>query len=174
DIRQLVLRRAAREARDCGTAVELVTAGDRGEHRLLVDTEGAFSTPGTDDPDGGTGRHSLGMDTDGKEVSEQTPRPVPAVLAEGPAVESPARASFLTPSTYDSPRPHGWRAALSRIGIHLRPSAAQRRRAEWTATVARQWAGCRTLAVVNGKGGVGKTMTCAMLAAVYAREGGGN
>lgn len=28
--------------------------------------------------------------------------------------------------------------------------------------------------MVNGKGGVGKTMTYAMLAAVYAREGGGN
>lgn len=39
--------------------------------------------------------------------------------------------------------------------------------------VSRQWSGPRTIAVVNGKGGPGKTPIAALLAAVYARYGGG-
>ncbi|MBW9121944.1 AAA family ATPase, partial [Microbacterium trichothecenolyticum] len=80
---------------------------------------------------------------------------------------------FLTPTTDTTPPLTGWRGILAGLGITVRPSPAEVRRAEERALVARQWAGCRTLAVVNGKGGVGKTMTTAMLAAVYAREGGG-
>lgn len=68
----------------------------------------------------------------------------------------------------------GWRGILARMGLPVRPSRAALQRAEWEKSVARQWDGCRTIAVANGKGGVGKTMTTAMLAAVYARQGGGN
>ncbi len=38
--------------------------------------------------------------------------------------------------------------------------------------VSQHWAGPRKIGVVNGKGGVGKTMTTASLAAVFARYGG--
>ena len=43
DLRQAVVRRAADEARRTGTPVELVTAGDRGQHRLLIDPAGALT-----------------------------------------------------------------------------------------------------------------------------------
>ncbi|WP_396655604.1 ParA family protein [Microbacterium sp.] len=176
DIRQLIVFHAARHAREYGAPVELVTAGDRGEHHLLVHPDGAFAPADThaQPPASDTGRHTPRHGTHGKEVSEQAPQSDSPAHTPEPAVESPARPSFLTPAPTVHTRARGWRGALSSIGIRIRPSAAHRRRAEWTATVARQWAGCRTIAVVNGKGGVGKTMTCAMLAAVYAREGGGN
>lgn len=97
----------------------------------------------------------------------------PAPDETGAAAESPTRRSFLTPPAHTA-RVTGWRELLRRLGITAPPSPAQQRRAEWETTVSTQWAGCRTLAVANGKGGVGKTMTTAMLAAVYARSGGGN
>ncbi|MFP3589937.1 hypothetical protein SCB29_40980, partial [Paraburkholderia sp. SIMBA_055] len=40
-------------------------------------------------------------------------------------------------------------------------------------TVSAQWGQCRRIAVVNGKGGVGKTSATALLSAVFGREGGG-
>lgn len=84
------------------------------------------------------------------------------------------RVSFITPATENLPAVTGWRGFLSRLGVRVGPSPYELARAEWERKVSRQWAGCRTIAVVNGKGGVGKTMTTAMLAAVYARYGGGN
>jgi MinD-like ATPase involved in chromosome partitioning or flagellar assembly len=54
----------------------------------------------------------------------------------------------------------------------LGPSAAElRERAELDA-VSRHWAGPRTIAIVNGKGGANKTPTTALLSAVFARNGG--
>jgi len=176
DIRHAILRRAADEARRTGTRLELVTAGDRGEHHLLIGTNGeltpverraAASDPSTNDHDSRATRRR-------EEVSEQTPQPDPADTDTAPAAESPTRPTFLTPASDTHPSARGWRGALGRLGLTVPPSAAERRRAEWTGTVSRQWAGCRTIAVANGKGGVGKTMTTGMLAAVYAREGGGN
>ena len=40
DIRHMIVQRAADEARRAGTPVELVTSGDRGDHHLLVATDG--------------------------------------------------------------------------------------------------------------------------------------
>ncbi|MBA8793634.1 cellulose biosynthesis protein BcsQ [Friedmanniella endophytica] len=51
--------------------------------------------------------------------------------------------------------------------------AAQRAEAADQALVSKHWPGPKTIAVVNGKGGSGKTPTTALLAAVFARYGGG-
>jgi MinD-like ATPase involved in chromosome partitioning or flagellar assembly len=185
DIRQAVLRRATDEARRTGTPVELVTSGDRGTHHLLVGTDGALA-PLTPAPLAQVTTKPVVKDVGdaevpfedrtahvGEEVREQAPQPAPAG-ASGPAAEPPPRPTFIGPATSTPADPTGWRAALRTLGIHVKPSAAARVRADCTALVSRQWAGCRTIAVANGKGGVGKTMTTAMLAAVYARNGGGN
>lgn len=169
DIRHTILRRATDEARRTGTPVELVTSGDHGDHHLLIDTDGAL-TPASDSPNYSDDAPNRGQ---GKEVREQAPQPDGLRAGPLPAVESSTRPTFLAPATDAPARPAGGRGRLARLGITVPPSAAQRERAAWTATVSRQWAGCRTIAVANGKGGVGKTMTCAMLAAVYAREGSG-
>lgn len=165
DPRHAVARRAAVEARRSGAALELITSGDRGDHRLLIGLDGHVTPlePMT--------TASSDAETNGEEVSERAPRQDPAT---GSAAEPTSRPSFLSPAPTVAASATGWRGALARIGLRVPPPRAERQRAEWAAVVSRQWAGCRTLAVANGKGGVGKTMTTAMLAAVYAREGGGN
>jgi MinD-like ATPase involved in chromosome partitioning or flagellar assembly len=184
DIRQAVMQRAAAEAYRTGIPVELVTSGDHGRHHLVIDPDGTLthlpapaSTPAPPAPVSASTetrrRHDSMENTQisGGEVKDRREAPRPDG-EEG--TEPPTRPTFLTPTTAVAPSPGGWRSVLARVGIHVPASAAQRQRAHHVAVVSRQWAGCRTLAVVNGKGGVGKTMTTAMLAAVYAREGGGN
>ncbi|WP_417564148.1 AAA family ATPase [Microbacterium sp.] len=174
DIRHTVIQRATDEARRSGTAVELLTSGDRGDHRLLIDPTGAV-TPLTLVAQAAARPAASSADTDGVrgEVREQAPWPA-ADAPRQPATEPPSRPTFLAPAPAPSVPATGWHRLLAGLGIHVKPSAAMQRRAHDAAVASRHWAGCRTLAVANGKGGVGKTMTCAMLAAVYAREGGGN
>ncbi len=203
DIRLAVLRRAADDARRAGAPVELVTRGDRGDHHLLIDHDGHLtpltssaaapalpeaaassltdiSTSGL--PKSDTLAPALAAPTLARAARRRAPAsPGP----EGPAADIPAaikptpptsdgRTSFITaPTTPDAP-PSRWRGLLTLLGVRVGPSAYEVAHAGWVDAVSRHWAGCRTIAVVNGKGGVGKTMTSAMLAAVYARHGGGN
>ncbi len=99
--------------------------------------------------------------------------PVPVLSGPLATFGESARPSFIEPASEHPAKLDGWRAFLAQLGIPMRPSRAAIQRAEWEMAVSRHWAGCRTIAVANGKGGVGKTMTTAVLAAVYARHGGG-
>ncbi|MGH1525557.1 AAA family ATPase [Leifsonia sp. L25] len=96
-------------------------------------------------------------------------RPEPVELVP----RSPERTSFLH---VEKPRPDlarsGFRGALSRAGIPMSPSAAELKEREELDAVSRHWAGPRTIAIVNGKGGANKTPTTALLSAVFARNGG--
>jgi MinD-like ATPase involved in chromosome partitioning or flagellar assembly len=167
DIRHVLVQRAADEARRAGNAVELITSGDRGEHRLLVATDGSIepSPPQPAAPvfaDAPSQRRSEGKHAPGRTSS---PAPAPS---------QPTRASFIARPATEETEPSAWRELLARLGLTKESSPSEIARRHCERIVSRQWAGCRTLAVVNGKGGVGKTMTTAMLAAVYARYGGGN
>ncbi|MCR2811304.1 MULTISPECIES: ParA family protein [unclassified Microbacterium] len=178
DIRQAVVRRATDEARRTGSPLELVTTGDRGDHHLLIGTDGTLAPITTDPPTPEPEPAQARVVTEGSqrlrgEVREKAQQPHTTPGTSGTAAEPPPRPSFIGTTT-TAPDPGRWAAVLRRLGIRVQPSAAARRRADCTALVSRHWAGCRTIAVANGKGGVGKTMTTAMLAAVYARNGGGN
>ncbi|GAA1738778.1 AAA family ATPase [Microbacterium paludicola] len=173
DIRQVIVQRAAAEARHAASAVELVTFGDHGEHRILVDSDGGIRRVKSAE---------LVIDvrgvieaSEGKEVGTQAQEQEALGPSEAPAPEplaSPAtRRSFIEEADA-SALGRGGRALLARMG--LGPSRAQAERLAAERLVSQHWAGCRSAAVVNGKGGVGKTMTTAMLAAVFARHGGGN
>ncbi|MHC2999980.1 MinD/ParA family ATP-binding protein [Microbacterium sp. HJ5] len=175
DIRQLIVARTAEEARRSGEPVELVTAGDRGTHRLLITVTGDITeAPDADafaptEPDDSTApEETLRRDIRSTELAPETP------AEEEALAEVPSRTSFITPHTGSETATAGWRGALASLGITIKPSADDVARRDREQVVSRQWAGCRTIAVVNGKGGVGKTMSTAMLAAVYARFGGGN
>lgn len=101
------------------------------------------------------------------DVLEQGEVPVPRTRPE-------ARESFLTQTKpQNQPATKGWRGAMVRLGLRMAPSAAEQRERDDVHAVSQHWPGPRTIAVVNGKGGVGKTPTTILLSAIFARYGGG-
>ena len=121
----------------------------------------------------------------------KTPKATPAAVMAGPdvataakesAVSTPSpattttggdgRPSFLTPERAEEPATQGFRGFLAKTGIRVSPSAAERSEREDQYTVSQHWPGPRTVAVVNAKGGSGKTPTTILTAAVFARYGG--
>jgi MinD-like ATPase involved in chromosome partitioning or flagellar assembly len=60
----------------------------------------------------------------------------------------------------------------ARTGLRVPPSDGEREERAAVHAVSQHWPGPRTISVVNGKGGAGKTPTTALLAAVFARHGG--
>lgn len=101
------------------------------------------------------------------------PAPSPDVdPAQVPRTRREARRSFLTEQQLEEPATYGVRGLLARAGVQVSPSAAERAQRADADTVSRHWPGPRTIAVVNGKGGAGKTPTTVLLAAVFARHGG--
>ena len=82
------------------------------------------------------------------------------------------RQSFLTQEQIEEPATKGWRGTLTRLGIRMAPSREEREERIDVAGVSQHWPGPRTIAIVNGKGGAGKTPTTVCLAAVFARFGG--
>lgn len=167
DIRHIVVRRATDEARRTGSALELITSGDRGEHHLLISATGDITAAPT-------------ADATLPSITPEATEPAPAAAPPGPddvsAEEdaSASRHSFIAPGA-DAPHAStGWRGLAARAGIPIAETKMQQRRREAISRVSRHWAGYRNIAVANGKGGVGKTMTSAMVAAVFARYGGGN
>ncbi|UYO96029.1 AAA family ATPase [Microbacterium sp. M28] len=82
------------------------------------------------------------------------------------------RQSFLQTERPEEPAREGARGALNRLGFKVPPSAAEQSVRDDEVAVSQHWPGPRTIAVVNGKGGAGKTPTTILLAAVFARFGG--
>jgi MinD-like ATPase involved in chromosome partitioning or flagellar assembly len=99
-----------------------------------------------------------------------TPEPAPA-SPELPTRRA-ARQSFLTQETAEEPAARGIRGVLTRVGIRVTPSDDERAERADAAAVSQHWPGPRTIAIVNGKGGAGKTPSTALLSAVFARNGG--
>lgn len=82
------------------------------------------------------------------------------------------RRSFLTDQAVEEPARQGWRGALTRLGLRVRPGSAERSERADILAVSQHWPGHRLITVANGKGGSGKTPATVMLAAVLARCGG--
>ena len=166
-LREAVLGRVGEIAAAAGRPVQLMVSDEEGDWLLAVQPDGsigdeeALSVDLNLDLDLG-----LGFEPELDPVLDVEPQPAP--LREAPPRESFLRVERTRP---DRAR-QGVRGALARAGVPLGPSAAElRERAERDA-VSRHWAGPRTIAIVNGKGGANKTPTTALLAAVFARNGG--
>ncbi len=181
DIRQVIVRRAATDAARTETPVELVTTGDRGDHHLLIHPDGTITpttrrthpaAPTPLDTDSGAVERDRLTDDDNSLASPPEPQDATNPVSQSGGQETPARRSFIEPDPATPTPVSWWDGVLARVGLRESLVVVAQRQAERDA--ARHWAGCRTVAVVNGKGGVGKTMTTAMLAAVFARLGGGN
>ena len=108
----------------------------------------------------------------------QQPVPGQPVPGQGVQVSAPVlRArpdSFLAKSAAGGPKPTGWRAVAGRLGFKVQASQAQCQQWEDERTVSQHWPGPRTIAVLNGKGGAGKTPTSILLASNFARLGSGS
>ena len=100
-------------------------------------------------------------------VSGQPVQVSPPVLRSRPD-------SFLAKSAAGGPKPTGWRAVAGRLGFKVQASQAQCQQWEDERTVSQHWPGPRTIAVLNGKGGAGKTPTSILLASNFARLGSGS
>lgn len=81
--------------------------------------------------------------------------------------------TFLTSDAAEAPASKGPRSLLRFVGIKPQPSPAELAEREDIRAVSQHWPGPRTIKVANRKGGSNKTPTVAMLAAVFARYGGG-
>ncbi len=80
--------------------------------------------------------------------------------------------SFLTDARMSAPPPTGWQAFLARLGFESGPSAEEIDQWEDERAISQHWPGPLTIAVLNGKGGAGKTPATALLSAMFARAGG--
>jgi len=92
----------------------------------------------------------------------------PGIASEPPE----PRHAFTTASGAPMLAEQGWRGALARRGVPLPPSESELTDRHYRTIVAQHWPTPRTIAIVNGKGGAGKTPTTICLAAVFARFGG--
>ncbi|WP_111467188.1 MinD/ParA family ATP-binding protein [Microbacterium suaedae] len=86
------------------------------------------------------------------------------------------RETFLTSDRdedrREDPATRGFRGTMTRMGIRMAPGAEERAERADEMAVAQHWPGPRTIAVVNGKGGSGKTPTTILIGAAFARFGG--
>src|SRR5699024_9554370 len=84
-----------------------------------------------------------------------------------PRTRREARQSLLTQKQHDSRAHKGWSGVLVNLGLRLRPSAEEQAERDDVHAVSQRWPGPRTISVVNGKGGAGKTPTTIMLSAIF-------
>ncbi|MFJ6003837.1 MinD/ParA family protein [Arthrobacter sp. NPDC092385] len=107
-------------------------------------------------------------------------RPESQVLERESAVEEPAptsrralreAGSFLSTNITAEPATQGFRGLFNSFGFSLAPSDFELNEREDIRQVSKHFAGTRTVAVVNQKGGANKTPTVAMLAAAFGRQG---
>ena len=96
----------------------------------------------------------------------------PASGVDVAEISAVPRRSFLDQHAAEEPARQGWRGRLTRLGLRVRPGSAERSERADVLAVSQHWPGPRTIAIVNGKGGAGKTPTTILLSAVLARYGG--
>ncbi|MEE6289289.1 AAA family ATPase [Georgenia sp. MJ173] len=92
--------------------------------------------------------------------------------ATRPLTRRELRQSFLTNEQAEEPASSGIRGLLTRVGLRVEPSEAERSERADEQAVSQHWPGPRTIAIVNGKGGASKTPSTILLSAVFARYGG--
>lgn len=95
-----------------------------------------------------------------------------AATADMPPTRREARQSFLTQEQVEEPATTGFRGFLTRAGIRMAPSAAERRHREQVHLVSQHHVGPRSIMLANGKGGAGKTLAAVCLSTVLTRHSG--
>jgi len=197
DARREIVVRAAQHAAQGGAPVRVLVTEPDGASRLVVAADGsvtdaeeaaaaasapvASATPATEDGDAPAPAAAPAMADRDAAVPAATSLPAaqpvaqrtaPPAASTRPSTRREERPSFLKHEQAEQPATKGWRGALTRMGMRVPPNAHERAERDDLHAVSQHWAGPRTIAVVNGKGGAGKTPTTINLAAVFARNGG--
>lgn len=108
----------------------------------------------------------------GADLSAPPSDPAQGGEGEGPRSRREVRQSFLTHQQDEDPASQGFRGMLTRLGFRMGPSESERTERADERAVSQHWPGPRTISMVNGKGGAGKTPSTVLLAAVFAQFGG--
>ncbi len=150
DVRGQILSLVIEHAKKTGKAQQFLTADPEGSWNMIVQPDGQVED---------------------KNVQEQFM--AEHVESQIPQTEMRAeRRSFLTHVQTEEPAKQGVRGAFNRVGFRLSPNMIEREERDDIHAVSQHWPGPRTIAIVNGKGGAGKTPTTIALSAVFARYGG--
>ena len=149
-------------------------AHDREEDHLSLDTA-EFEAVLAAAPAIGTAPSPTSVDIAGESTSASPVPPTPSsakIDTESYTSMTRERRSFIDKDRIEKPARTGIRGTLGRVGIKIAPSATERAEREDRNAVAQHWPGKRTIAIVNGKGGAGKTPTTICLSAIFAHHGG--
>lgn len=186
EARSQVVAIVAARAQQLGRPLHVLTRDPAGEWPLIIhpdttvtEDDSREARPNTPEPDPSPAAPAPVQQPPAQPVStvpgsdswvraSATPAPTGADLPSRRAM----RQSFLVREQIEEPATTGWRGLATRIGIRMNPSEAERAERDDALAVSQHWPGPRTIAIVNGKGGAGKTPSTVLLSAVFARYGG--
>ena len=180
EARAQVVAIVAQRAAQLGRPLRVLTRDPAGEWPLIIHPDETVT------------------EDDSREARPQSPEPAAAATALAPEEPAPTqpgasawvstaapaatsadlpsrramRQSFLVREQIEEPATTGWRGLVTRAGIRMSPSEDERAERADVLAVSQHWPGPRTIAVVNGKGGAGKTPSTVLLSGVFARYGG--
>ena len=189
-LREVILSRVSGVAVELGRPVKVTIADEEGAWLLVVQANGQIGgeervpdQPATDQPAIKENPFASLISLPSIPVTrlnptvpshpETWPNPSMQIDAEPEPAPLAGRRSFLKEERKKADRAkNGWRGFIAKTGVPINASAKERIEREETHSVSQHWPGPRTIAIVNGKGGANKTPTTAILAAVFARNGG--
>lgn len=187
ETRSRIVELAAEHAATLGRPVKMTTHGTEGTFHVIVDPTGTVkedeNAPKQQQP-----RRAAPEPAPEAIIPAPTIRAVEPIAEErteaaadawvrdgnapAPRSRREARHSFLVTETVEKPASRGLRGMATRAGIRMSPGEAERQERLDERAVSQHWPGQRTIAIVNGKGGAGKTPSTICLSAVFARYGG--
>lgn len=185
DLRQALMKRAIGEAATLNRPVRVTSMDDSGVSYLVVSPTGDVEEeqPATVPEDASTIIERI-PSTRAATTTVAAAKAATTVAREAAptATSSVAGAttrrsireaeSFLAAPSAVEPATQGVRGMLNSLGLSLAPSEDELSEREDIRLASKHFAGTRTIAVVNQKGGSNKTPTVADLAAVFGRNGG--
>lgn len=175
EARRQVVELIAHHAAQLGRPLKTMTRDPEGQWPLIIREDGTVETDQTatqpKPPEPQPAQMQQPAENIMAQETVQQPELVPEPEPDTPS-EPPRRRSFLTEQNIEPVATTGWRGVLARRGLHVTPSEAERAERADVHAVSQHWPGPRTIAIVNGKGGAGKTPTTVLLSAVFARYGG--
>lgn len=176
EARAQIVSLLAERAAQLGRPLRVITRDTSGEWPLIIHADGTVAEDGP----GEAYPAPVAPLAEPTAVAPEPTAVAPALTAptsaqtatEGLPSRRERRQSFLVQEQVEEPASQGWRGFMTRIGVRMDPSAEERAERADVLAVSQHWPGPRTIAVVNGKGGAGKTPTTVLLSAVFARYGG--